>query len=672
MGSPRGFGYAPLQRGLRGLLLLAGLLLGLPLPGLVGPAAARIPDSMLFDLSGYKGHQEEGDVQLEGNVEFFWGQLVSPSDFAQGRYYKPRVVRIPSSWTDYRVAGKLLPAEGYGTFRLRLVLPKSDTDVEYGLHFPTVFSSSRLWVNGQLMSGVGRVTSDPYAAQSRVQDLIIPILRQSGHMRDTVEVVLQASNYVNPQAGVVHAPRFGEYRQLQRNSKLYENFTYIILGISLALLLVWLFLFSNNPFTMRSFWLVLLVLSTVARITVGESSFILEWLPDVSWSAFFKVRYACNNGVIIALTMLASSIYPAGARRLANLALLAVGCLLTVLVLVTPPMLFTRYEWVFFTYIIFTSIYLMFFIMLRAVIGRQENALFVLAGLVLLGFAWMVDHLLMLSGSSTMRPLIAIAMGGFFSMLIIIMMRRRNDVLMRCIQERDTHRAQLEQAQRQVGEQSAEYQELKQRLKQNMRLLRESKWMGARFSELSRLLACSTSAGVERLCRLGMESLARGIKANVGALYIARYGENLQLSLHLVAQHGMLSEQVREYGRIAAGEGIVGACYQDNTFQHLTDLPMDFLPITSGLGACAPPSLVLLPLQSETGMVGVLVLGRLSPFKSYEVSYLKHLGPVLANSIQNASAGESMRGELESLQDELALARMGDGGVAESGHFRET
>ena len=104
-------------------------------------------------------------VYLRGEVEFYWGEILSPNDFRRGRHNNPAFLQIPGSWRGQEVNERSLPSNGCATYRFRLVVPPLEEEQEYAIHVPIEYSSYRMWVNGELLASVGKVANNPYDAQ---------------------------------------------------------------------------------------------------------------------------------------------------------------------------------------------------------------------------------------------------------------------------------------------------------------------------------------------------------------------------------------------------------------------------------------------------------------------------------------------------------------------------
>jgi HAMP domain-containing protein len=80
---------------------------------------------------------------------------------------------------------------------------------------------------------------------------------------------------------------------------------------------------------------------------------------------------------------------------------------------------------------------------------------------------------------------------------------------------------------------------------------------------------------------------------------------------------------------IGIGEGLVGACALERKSIHLTEIPDDYIEITSGLGDSPPRNLLLLPVLHEETLIGVVEIASLRKFDDVQIE----LGESIASSL---------------------------------------
>ncbi|NJO92164.1 MAG: hypothetical protein HC831_26755 [Chloroflexia bacterium] len=108
----------------------------------------------VLDLS-QKSINDLGIVDLVGEWEFYWAQLLDPTDFETDLPSIPLYAKVPGSWEDILTSGVNTSAKGYATYRL--LVKTSAQDSVFGIKINRIDASYRLWVNGKLISSAGTV-----------------------------------------------------------------------------------------------------------------------------------------------------------------------------------------------------------------------------------------------------------------------------------------------------------------------------------------------------------------------------------------------------------------------------------------------------------------------------------------------------------------------------------
>ncbi len=89
-------------------------------------------------------------------------------------------------------------------------------------------------------------------------------------------------------------------------------------------------------------------------------------------------------------------------------------------------------------------------------------------------------------------------------------------------------------------------------------------------------------------------------------------------------------------GEMKIGEGLVGQAAIEQDIVHRTEIPEDYLSITSGiLGEKKPDSIIIVPLFMEDKLQGAYEFASLRHFKHYEIDFLKNIAEIVAQTIYN-------------------------------------
>ncbi len=110
--------------------------------------------------------------------------------------------------------------------------------------------------------------------------------------------------------------------------------------------------------------------------------------------------------------------------------------------------------------------------------------------------------------------------------------------------------------------------------------------------------------------------------------------------------------------RIGLGEGLVGQCALDKSKILLTNVPADYIRVSSGLGETAPRSVLVLPLIYEGQVRGVLELATFEGFNPTHQAFLEQLAESIAivlNTIDANMLTEDLLKQSQSLAHQLQI-----------------
>ena len=65
----------------------------------------------------------------------------------------------------------------------------------------------------------------------------------------------------------------------------------------------------------------------------------------------------------------------------------------------------------------------------------------------------------------------------------------------------------------------------------------------------------------------------------------------------------------------------------------ITEIPEDYLTITSGLGDAPPRSILIVPLKLEDEILGVVELASFNIFNPHEIEFVEKIGQTIASTI---------------------------------------
>ena len=165
-------------------------------------------------------------------------------------------------------------------------------------------------------------------------------------------------------------------------------------------------------------------------------------------------------------------------------------------------------------------------------------------------------------------------------------------------------------------------------LKRGAAAMEEQRWIKANTAKLMGELqgAKSHADFGERL----LAELVPVIGGGVAAFYLIDQGQE---RLHRVAGYG-LDASANPADSFRLGEGLVGQCARERTSAVVTDLPPNYLRITSGIGGATPIQTRAWPVMSREAVLGVLEIASFRAFSASEQALLETAVPAVAMSFE--------------------------------------
>jgi len=166
----------------------------------------------------------------------------------------------------------------------------------------------------------------------------------------------------------------------------------------------------------------------------------------------------------------------------------------------------------------------------------------------------------------------------------------------------------------------------------------------AKFNELLR----EKSDNVHNLTEHLISELVEYLGANQGGIFVLEDTEDEPymslISCYAWDRRKFLDEKV------FSGEGLVGQSWLERDVFYITDVPEDYIKITSGLGKALPKSLLIIPMISNEKVYGVIEIASFKYFEEYEIEFVQRLAESTAGTIASARVNERTKYLLEQTQ----------------------
>ncbi len=182
----------------------------------------------------------------------------------------------------------------------------------------------------------------------------------------------------------------------------------------------------------------------------------------------------------------------------------------------------------------------------------------------------------------------------------------------------------------------------------------EQDWLKTNRERFTRML--QGQRDLAEVSSMILSELAPLVSAQHGVFYsMTSPTDGTEPVLELTAGYGY-EERKHLSTTFRVGEGLVGQCAKEKTRILLTDVPADYVRISSGLGSSPPLNIIVLPVLFEGAVRAVVELASFSPFSVTHQAFLEQLPESIGltmNTIEANTLTENLLRQSQSQAEEL-------------------
>ncbi|MCQ4084857.1 ATP-binding protein, partial [Streptomyces sp. RB6PN25] len=207
-------------------------------------------------------------------------------------------------------------------------------------------------------------------------------------------------------------------------------------------------------------------------------------------------------------------------------------------------------------------------------------------------------------------------------------------------------------------EAQGEVAELKNNINLMVTNLRETTrakdWLESNLTRIAALM--QGHRDLVEVADLILRELTPLVNAQFGAFFLAEARAEPGEGLKLIAGYGTEQPDGELLESGTPGGGLVAQAALEKKRVLITDVPRDYITISSGLGAALPANIVILPVLFEDQVLGVIELASFSKFNEVHLAFIDQFANTIGVSINTIIANartESLLSESQRLTTEL-------------------
>ncbi len=142
-----------------------------------------------------------------------------------------------------------------------------------------------------------------------------------------------------------------------------------------------------------------------------------------------------------------------------------------------------------------------------------------------------------------------------------------------------------------------------------------------------------------------LKNIVKYTKSNQAGLFLKNENGELELTAAYAYERRKFLKK-----KLLPNEGLVGMCYLEAETSYLTDIPENYLFITSGMGQASPKCLILVPLKSEVEVIGVIEMASLNEYSPFEIEFIEKVIENVASTLTMVRARENSNELLQKMK----------------------
>jgi signal transduction histidine kinase len=329
---------------------------------------------------------KNGISDLNGEWEFYWKSLYSPTSFDSAKLSPTTYAKVPGFWNSViPESGVFKPAFGYATYRLKVLCPPSNEKLE--LKLLTISSAYKLFINGKQIFNVGNVGTSKATEIPSFEPVVLPVTPENNEL----DIVIQVSNFTYDSGGIWDFIKLGSQEQIDnfRIRKVALDFfisgSFFLIGIFYFVI----FFFFKRRLSPLYFSVFCMILAIRPLIT---DELAINYVTNWSWQFIRHVEFTSFYLAVPVLSLFSYELFPAEFSKKILRFILIISTPFILMAVFTSPIIFRYTLRPFQIFMLLTACYGLF-VYIKAVKNKRPGSVYFMAGFILL-FITIINDLL--------------------------------------------------------------------------------------------------------------------------------------------------------------------------------------------------------------------------------------------------------------------------------------
>lgn len=145
--------------------------------------------------------------------------------------------------------------------------------------------------------------------------------------------------------------------------------------------------------------------------------------------------------------------------------------------------------------------------------------------------------------------------------------------------------------------------------------------------------------------------LVNYLEANQGGLFVRNTDDDEELIYELQAAYAYNRRKYLKRN-FKEGESLIGTVAIEKETMYMTEIPQDYIQITSGLGDANPEALLIVPMKIEEEVYGIIEIASFHKLQQYQIDFVEQASLSIASTLHSSETNRKTRELLEKTQQQ--------------------
>lgn len=156
-------------------------------------------------------------------------------------------------------------------------------------------------------------------------------------------------------------------------------------------------------------------------------------------------------------------------------------------------------------------------------------------------------------------------------------------------------------------------------------------------------------SSIDDMCYEIIRFLVSYLNANQAMFLQADYTDPKNPVLNLRATYAFDRRKYLEK-QVTIGDGLAGVCFYEKQSIYLTDVPEDYIAITSGLGKALPRNIFIVPIMAEDRVEGVIEIASFHLLEKHQIEMVEQMAKSMGVTLNGMRINNQTKDLLEQAQ----------------------